>query len=94
MTVYQSDKERLVAIEVALAGISSTMSRIEQTLSKHIADSESREQRLEKKIMEIENEEGNRLKSLKYKIVEYIVFAILGGFITYITLALNTAVGR
>ena len=94
MTVYQSDKERLVAIEVALAGISSTMSRIEKTLTRHIEDSEQREKRLEDKIMTIENEEGTRLKGLKYKIVEYIVFAILGGFITYITLALNLAAGK
>ena len=91
MTVYQSDKERLVAIEVALAGISSTMSRIEKTLTKHIEDSESREQRLEKKIIDLENEEGARLKGLKYKIVEYVIFAILGGVITYVSVAVNVA---
>lgn len=92
MTVYQSDKERLVAIEVALSAISSTMSRIEKTLTKHIEDSEQREKRLEDKIMNIENEEGTRLKGLKYKIVEYVIFAILGGFITYVSIALNGAV--
>lgn len=91
MTVYQSDKERLVAIEVALSSISSTMTRIEKTLTKHIEDSESREQRLEKKIMEIENEEGTRLKSLKHKIIEYVIFAILGGVITYVSVALDAA---
>ena len=91
MTVYQSDKERLVAIEVALSAISSTMTRIEQTLSKHITDSEQREKRLEDKIMSIENEEGTRLKGLKYKIVEYVIFAILGGVITYVSVAVNAA---
>jgi hypothetical protein len=91
MTVYQSDKERLVAIEVALSAISSTMTRIEHTLSKHITDSEQREKRLEDKVMSIENEEGTRLKGLKYKIVEYVIFAILGGVITYVSVAVNTA---
>ena len=91
MTTYQTDKERLVAIEVALSAISSTMTRIEQTLSKHITDSELREQRLEKKIVDLENEEGTRLKGLKYKIVEYVIFAILGGVITYVSVAVNAA---
>jgi hypothetical protein len=91
MTVYQSDKERLVAIEVALSAISSTMTRIEHTLSKHITDSEQREKRLEDKVMSIENEEGTRLKGLKYRIVEYVIFAILGGVITYVSVAVNAA---
>ena len=91
MTTYQTDKERLVAIEVALSAISSTMSRIEKTLTKHIEDSEQREKRLEDKIMNIENEEGTRLKGLKYKIVEYVIFAILGGVITYVSVAVNAA---
>lgn len=83
MPQYPTDKERLARIETILENLSAGMSRLEASITKHIADSVIRESDLESRIDALADAEGESLKVLKRRILDYILFAALGGALTY-----------
>lgn len=93
MPQYPTDKERLVRIETILENLISSTKRIEASISKHIEESIKKEELLEQRLEELMNAEGKRLTSLKYKIVEYFLFAALGGAVTYFATVFSKIAG-
>lgn len=90
---FPSDKERLMRIEVILTQLTETTKNLEASIRKHIEDSIEKEQDIEKRLSDLANAEGERLKTWKYKIIEYIIFAALGGGLTYLATMFSKVAG-
>lgn len=90
---YPSDKERLMRIEVILTQLTETTKNLEASIRKHIEDSIEKEQAIENRLNALANSEGERLKTWKYKIIEYIIFAALGGGLTYLATLFGKVAG-
>ena len=62
-------------------------------LFRSIEESIKKEEILEARLEELAGAEGKRLTNLKYKIVEYLLFAALGGAIGYFATLLSKISG-
>lgn len=90
---YPTDKERLMRIEVILTQLTEMTKNLESSIRQHISDSIEKEQELERRLNALSTAEGERLKAWKYKIIEYIVFAALGGGLTYLATLFSKVAG-
>jgi hypothetical protein len=78
-----SDKERLIRIETILTNVIESQSRIEVTIMSHISKLEQRLKLVEDSVDAACREDGQTYRKLKYRIIEFILLAMLGAVIGY-----------
>lgn len=79
-----TDKERLARIETLLYTMSESSNRFETSLLDMVGKIEAKQNQLEATLSSHVGEDGKTYKSLKYKVLEYLVIFILGAVLMYL----------